>query len=46
MDAEVLRDLRERDLWITVQRDTYDVVAELLRIFCGYDDHPSRPAKS
>jgi hypothetical protein len=46
MDAEVLRDLRERDFWITVKRDAYDVVSELLGIFCGHDDHPSRPANS
>ena len=46
MDAEVFRDLRERDFWVTVQRDAYDVVSELLGIFCGHDDHPSRPAET
>ena len=46
MDAEVLRDLREGDFWVTVQRDPYDVVSELLGIFCGHNDHPSKPAKS
>ena len=46
MDTEVLRDLRERDFWVTVQRDAYDVVSELLGIFCGHDDHPSRPAET
>ena len=46
MDVEVLRDLRERDFWVTVQRDAYDVVSELLGIFCGHDDHPSRPAET
>lgn len=38
MDAEVFRDLRERDLWIAVLRDANYIVAELLGKRLGRND--------
>lgn len=46
MAAEVLRDLRESDLWITVLRNTDHIVAELLRKRLGHDDNlPDQPPR-
>src|SRR5690606_10303983 len=38
MDAGVLRDLREGDVWVAVLRDAHHVVAELLGERLGHDD--------
>ena len=47
MDTEVLRDLRERDLRITVLRDADHVVAELLGERLGHDDIlPGQPSRA
>ena len=45
MNTEVLRDLRERDLRITLLRDTNHVVTELLGKRLGHDDIlPGQPS--
>lgn len=38
VDAEVFRDLRERDIGVTIQGDLHDVVAELFGVTRGHGD--------
>src|SRR5699024_12623182 len=43
VDAEVLRDLRDRDAVRTAPGHSHGVFAELLRVGSGHGAHPSRP---
>src|SRR5699024_1549872 len=43
VDAEVLRDLRDRDAVLARPGHSHDVFAELLRVGSGHGAHPSRP---
>src|SRR5699024_2680219 len=43
VDAEVLRDLRERDGVLTGPGHSHDILTELLRVGSGHGAHPSRP---
>src|SRR5699024_1865406 len=43
VDAEVLRDLRDRDAVLAGPGHSHDTFAELLGVGSGHDAHPSRP---
>src|SRR5699024_1968444 len=43
VNAEVLRDLRDRDAVLTGPGHSHDVFAELLGVGSGHGAHPSRP---
>src|SRR5699024_2736373 len=43
VDAEALRDLRDRDAVLTGPGHSHDVFAELLGVGSGHGAHPSRP---